>query len=174
MSPVDRKHARDNRPDMGGAWSSAREVILAGPGWDGSQSSVLCLQWSEIEIVGCSNRCEDAVIVSGQAKTMCTLSSPLRRLDVQKGEDRADPRFRIDGTLSSTRQRPKHTAVEVLLCLRLRYDNKPRLQFVLIRNIHFQTLHWSFKALSGSRRTSRPSLREMKPREPLKRLLPYS
>jgi len=43
-SPVDRKHARDNRPDMGGAWSSAREVILAGPGWDGSQSSVLCFQ----------------------------------------------------------------------------------------------------------------------------------
>ena len=32
---------------------------------------------------GCSDRCEDAVIVSGPAKTMCTLSSPLRRLGVQ-------------------------------------------------------------------------------------------
>jgi hypothetical protein len=74
---------------------------------------------------------------------------------------------------SSTMQRPRrqkfHLTNDRNIC-----ENKPRLQFELIRDIHFQSLYWSFWTRPGSGRTSRPSCRAIKPLEPLKRLRPYS
>jgi len=110
------------------------------------------------------------VIISGPAKSISKL---LFKLEVEERGVATSSKRKTPA--SSTEQRPRRQIIEVPFDDgRNIYEYKPRRQFELIRNIHFQSLQSSPSIRAGSGRTSRLSCRAMKPLEPLKRLRPYS